>query len=319
MRQLYVRFCSFQFKSSDILTYECLEEKILNSSILPKPSCHSLNYTYDWKSFIIPHLEDPQLTNHSKYNSFKIVNEDGIAKLRAKRLPQQSDTELYPQTGIAVLRRGIEFEGIGSAEFRVEDIKFDKILHGLRCVTCKLSLEKRMAIETSWNNLRHRIESLPLRRTYLRKMNILNFPKQDVIEGCDLDVDLEDHVDSEKKLSGNICQEEIVEGNVREDIRIGSDVCVYTASRRSRPWVGRVTEVLGDTFIIHWYSRKPSKRNEFCAMTNYDGSPYQSDQHVESIMFWDMSENRKADSFTLSNYWLEAIKEEYAKLDLGDD
>ena len=54
-------------------------------------------------------------------------------------------------------------------------------------------------------------------------------------------------------------------------------------------------------------------------MTNYDGSPYQSDQHSESIMFWDMSENRKADSFALSNYWLEAIKEEYAKLDLGDD
>ena len=288
------------------MTYECLEQKILNSSISPKPSCHSLLYTYDWKNFIIPHLAYPQLSNHSKYNSFRIVKEDGIAKLRAKRLPQQSDAQLYPPTGIAVLHPGIKFGAIGSSEFRVEDIKFDKIIHGLQTEISKLPLEKQMVVRSSWDNLRHKIESLPLRRNNLRKMNILNFPKQESYQVIANESGTEESDDYEKELCGNICQPVVEEGDVYEDINVGSDVVVYTTSRKSRPWVGRVTEVLGEKFIIHWFSRKPSTRNVFCAMNNYDGSPYQSDQHLDSIMMWDMSQKKTAESFELSNFWLQA-------------
>ena len=37
---------------------------------------------------------------------------------------------------------------------------------------------------------------------------------------------------------------------------IGMDVCVYTAMKRKRPWVGRVTKVKDrETFEINWYEK----------------------------------------------------------------
>ena len=48
---------------------------------------------------------------------------------------------------------------------------------------------------------------------------------------------------------------------------------------------------------------------------NHDGSPNVSELEHDSIMFWDMTESRARDSFSLSNLWLETIRLEYEKLD----
>ena len=101
-----------------------------------------------------------------------------------------------------------------------------------------------------------------------------------------------------------------------EDIEEGTDVVVYTEATRKRPWVGRVSELLPNKkFIIHWYQRRSGRGNTFIAMKNFDDSPYLTEQDFQSIMFWDMSEKRTKDSFNLSNFWIEAIRQEYEKLD----
>ena len=114
-----------EFKG-DILTVDELKEKILNASgITPKPECRHLWYIFGWKAYITEHLSHVPLQNHSRFNSFSICFEDGIAKLRGKRLPQDSD--FVPRAGLRLLKDGHTNSPVGAAEFRVEKIEFDKI------------------------------------------------------------------------------------------------------------------------------------------------------------------------------------------------
>ena len=71
-----------EFKSDNITTVEGLKEKIVSAPLQPKPICRSLEYIYGWKSFITPWLADPQLANHSKYNSFYFHSKGGKAIMR---------------------------------------------------------------------------------------------------------------------------------------------------------------------------------------------------------------------------------------------
>ena len=100
--------------ASEITTLEELKERIVQSPMVPKAICRSLLHTFGWKSFIEDHLSDPPLDNHSRYNSFLISKEDGNAKLRAKKLPQ--DVQLVPRAGIRLLKEGHPFGPIGIAQ-----------------------------------------------------------------------------------------------------------------------------------------------------------------------------------------------------------
>ena len=115
---------------SEITTIEDLKNKILSAPMIPKPICRTLWYTFGWKSYISDHLASPALENHSKFNSFLISREDGEAKLRAKKLPQ--DSQLVPRAGIRLLKEGHDLEAVGASEFRIEKINFDKIMKGIK-------------------------------------------------------------------------------------------------------------------------------------------------------------------------------------------
>ena len=108
--------------------------------------------------------------------------------------------------------------------------------------------------------------------------------------------------------------EEVEEGAI-EEVQPGMDVCVYTAAKRSRPWVGRVSTIdeRNNFFILHWFERV-EKSNTFKAMY-VDGKPFEAQLSLESIMMWAFSEDREVDSFKISNFWLTGMKAEYTKLD----
>lgn len=72
----------------------------------------------------------------------------------------------------------------------------------------------------------------------------------------------------------------------------------------------------GSKFTIQWFSRRTGRGQIFKAMMKEDGSPFLSEIELASIMFWEMSEDRREDSFKLAPFWLEAIRNEYCKLDL---
>ena len=282
--------------------------------MVPKAICRSLLYTFGWKSFIEEHLSDPALENHSRYNSFTISSEDGKAKLRAKKLPQ--DVQLVPRAGIRLLKEGHPFGPIGIAEFRIEKVKFDQILKGLRIFMANLSLEVKMSIETSWSRLRKTLECLPNRAAELEKMSLESLPKQYEVVPT-----VPDHLIAANDippLRGDLYPEEIEDGHLEDEVTINMDVCVFTTDQRWRPWLGRIVKILANRrFVLQWYARKSTRSLVFKAMTLPDGSPSLAELENETVMFWMCSEpqSRTADSFSLSPYWLETIMLEYSEMD----
>ena len=234
-----------------------------------------------------------------------------LVVFRAKKLPQ--DKRMVPRAGIRLLREGVEFEPIGAAEFRVEDVKFDAILRGINTFLSKRPVAERRPVLASWDRLRDHLESLPRRADTFPKMKLLDFPQQ-VREGVSVPEYLE-VVEDESELTGDLHPEEVEDGDLDRDIATGMDVCVYTADKRWRPWVGRVVELLGNRkFLIHWYSRKGRSR-KFEAMSNANGERCVSEMDYECVMAWQMSENRTPTSFILSSFWLNYMAMEYAKYD----
>ena len=98
------------------------------------------------------------------------------------------------------------------------------------------------------------------------------------------------------------------------------DVAVYTKSKRSRPWLGRVTELNTEQgkFKMQWFSRR-SRGSTFYGMKNADGSNFVSEQDVLSVMFWEFTENKNESSFTVSRYWLDKIEKEAEMHDRCND
>ena len=194
-------------------------------------------------------------------------------------------------------------------------IPFDRIFKTVGILTSRLPLNEKMVIQGSWDRLRDSLESFPRKRMSLRKMNLMDLPKQAV---DDPSPSISNSRDTQEgsTISGDLYDEAIDEGSL-EEIQEDMDVCVYSDSTAGRPWVGRVRQMLpGSKFTIQWFSRRTGRGQIFKAMMKEDGSPFLSEIELASIMFWEMSEDRREDSFKLAPFWLEAIRNEYCKLDL---
>ena len=214
------------------------------------------------------------------------------------------------------MKEGHPFGPIGIAEFRIEKVKFDQILKGLRIFMANLSLEVKMSIETSWSRLRKTLECLPNRAAELEKMSLESLPKQYEVVPT-----VPDHLIAANDippLRGDLYPEEIEDGHLEDEVTINMDVCVFTTDQRWRPWLGRIVKILANRrFVLQWYARKSTRSLVFKAMTLPDGSPSLAELENETVMFWMCSEpqSRTADSFSLSPYWLETIMLEYSEMD----
>ena len=238
---------------SDITTIEDLKHKLENAPIKPKSICRSLDFIFGWKSFVTPCLTDPPLVHHSRYNSFIVRKEQGLVKFRAKRLPQDNDSELEPRAGLRLLKENTQFLPVEAAEFRTSEIPFDRIFRTVSVITSKLPLLEKMRIQGSWDRLRDELEGFPGRRSTLRKMILTDLPKQRRnVPPAIPDFLLDAHDGNE--ISGNLHDESIEEGSL-DEISEDIDVCVYTDSSKGKPkpWVGRVKQMLpGGKFVIQW-------------------------------------------------------------------
>ena len=122
MDQLFSILAS-QFKR-DILTVDSLKSIIKNSPIIPKPSVETMFQINDWRGFVENSMWP--LMYHTRYNSFKIVKEEGEVKLRCKRLPQSP--EYGPKNGLKLLKDELDLKSpVGSADFRIESLDLDHL------------------------------------------------------------------------------------------------------------------------------------------------------------------------------------------------
>ena len=71
-----------ELKGENIYTVESLNEKISCSPINPRPICQELVFIYDWKKYVTPNLATPQLSQHTRFNSFLITFESELPVFR---------------------------------------------------------------------------------------------------------------------------------------------------------------------------------------------------------------------------------------------
>ena len=93
-------------------------------------------------------------------------------------------------------------------------------------MTARLPLSERMSVETSWDQLRARLERHQRQRHLFPQMDITKFPEQSPAELPPLMDSLIEPLD-EAVIVGNLADEVLEEGSV-EEIAAGVDVVVYT-------------------------------------------------------------------------------------------
>ena len=304
---------SQDLKKSEIKTLEELIQLILNSPIHPKPKVKLLTYIWDWKAFVSDHLTDKKLENHSFYNAFKFVKEDGVTKMRVKPLPQ--DTEWLPPTGMRIIKENITYDPVPCCEFRIENLYLDKVLHDLQRYFSRMPTHVRVNVSQSWYRLKESLESLPRKMKNLPTMKILSLPKAVSDPAPSLPDEysfvMDEMNDLPPPLVGHVCEIGLFDDNVK----VGSDVVVYTKTLAGRPWTGRITEILPQKrFMINWYERV-GKSLKFRSMFRSKNELYTTEIENSSVMFWDMSSHKTDRRFHLSSSWLERITEEYIMYD----
>ena len=221
--------------------------------------------------FALENLSREELRNHSHYHAFNIKKEKGETRLRGKRY--LFDKEWNPAAGIRLLSEGTTFEPVGVAEFRIESLNLKKIYQDLSRYFVTLPLEERMTVQTSWDNIRKKLEDIPFLSDNLKKMNLSDLP----VQCSENRVVIPDHLahlnreDTIKDLEGDTFPEDLDEADFNQDLTEGLDVLIYSNIKQSRPWVGRIVQVTGqDGFRIQWYSRKKGDQNLFYASNRWD-------------------------------------------------
>jgi hypothetical protein len=302
----------------EIRCLDDLFDKLSSAPIVPKAEVEHFLFSWDWKSFVENHLTDKDLENHSYYHQFQWLKEDGFVKMRAKHLPQ--DLEWTPQTGIRLVKEGIELEPVCASEFRIQKLDLDHVFRDLLKYFQRLPMSVRVKVESSWDALRDKLEGLPGRRMNLEKMKIQDLPKQTAGVPVALPEEFQYIHDKEEipALKGDLFPESLDEGEFEDEILEGLDVVCYTRTKAKRPWCGRVKEVLpGQKFVINWFARRKGNLNTFYSM-KINGKPYLSVQDNACVISWGFSEQRLPDSFYISHCLLAKIKSEYETYDRNE-
>ena len=181
-----------------------------------------------------------------------------------------------------------------------------------------LERNERQEAEASWERLRTCLENLPRKQKNLPPMRILALPRQIPAPSTTLPHYLEQFTNEDTpELLGQNCVVEPSESQFQADIIPNMDVAVYTISKVSRPWLGRVVKVEedGQTFEVQWFKRR-GRSLTFQRLSNQDGSKYTSVLDSDTVMLWEFSDNKTDNSFDISKEWLAKIMEEYRSHDL---
>ena len=172
-------------------------------------------------------------------------------------------------------------------------------------------------VTMSWERLRTVLENLPRKRMNLPKMKLMELPKQVKSQRNNLPAYLEQFQTTEtRELVGATHVQDPEISNFQAEIKKDMDVAIFTESKSTRPWLGRVVAVKPGCkeFVVHWFQRRSRSLFFHASMTN--GEPFTSTLSTDSVMLWNFTDSRTDDSFELSTEWYDKIMKEYSDHDL---
>ena len=282
-----------QFKNKEILTIEDLHSLVRESSITPKPSVESLEYIFDWKSFIEPRMTTPHLANHTFKKSFIFFKEDGLTKMSYKTLPQDP---LWCDKKHKVLESCAAVDSVGAAPFRVESLRLEELEAEMRKFLKKIPTGKAIQVQSSWEQLRKKIERTERIASSLPKMDLTKFVQNNDKDANEDMFDFEEDSADEREVIGEVHPEK---GNVSEM----DDVAVYTEDKDDRPCVGRVMKVLNSNVRIHWFKKRSRRAFTYEAAFVKKGVPHTDMISISSIIYTKISSINGEKIFSITPMW----------------
>ena len=234
-----------------------------------------------------------------------------------KKYPQDR-CEWLPEDGIRLLKDNVDFSEAGVADLRIETLNLYAVFGGLYTKYIpQLPEHEQNVVTLSWERLRTVLENLPRKKMNLPKMKLLELPKQVETQSNNLPAYLERFQTTEtRELVGARHVEDPEISNFQAEIKKDMDVAIFTESKSTRPWLGRVIEVKPGCkeFVVHWFQRRSRSLLFHASMSN--GAPSTSILSTDSVMLWNFTDRRTADSFELSQEWFDKIMTEYSDHDL---
>lgn len=264
-----------------------------------------MDYSWDWKSTASQLMTKKEIAQHSNYHVFQIMREGERTVLRAKQYMFSSTW--VPEGGLKLLKDRAESEMPISdvAEFRVDHLNLEQVSRDLQKYYMTMDLAKRMVVQSSYDRLRKKLESLPVVQDTFEKMNLGDLRQQ---VHCEVTipenfVHLTEDDELIPELQGARYSEDIQDSIFASEFVPGLEVVIYTTTKKDRPWIGRVVERVEDnSFMIQWFKRKSKTKT-------YLKSDLPLDKIDDaSVILWGFTANRSESSFEVEAFYQKRIK-----------
>lgn len=199
----------------------------------------------------------------------------------------------------------------------MENLNLDQVSQDMMKFYKTMDLPTRMKVQSSWDNLRKKLESLPAISDSFEKMDFSDFSKQKYKEVVVPD-NFSHLVDVEEipELLGEKFPEELVEADFQSECAPGLDVALFTLDKKKRPYVGRVeSRASDDSFYISWYEKRPRSKTYIRCNLPLD------EIEDQSVMIWGFSCNRTETSFDIDSVYklkIDKLYEEHDRM-MNDD
>ena len=302
-------------KGKDVSTLDDLVSSIESAPINPAPKVKVLYHISDWKKFVENKLSKEKLSYHSGYHCFKFNEEDSQVCFRGIVL--STDDKWYPPKGIKLLDDEANLsDSIEAAEFRFDHKKMKNILDDIESrYLPTLDQEKRQEVHASWIALDQTFQQLEKKRKSLKTLSFSDLPKYVPPPAPNLSEPLVKDYENIPQLWGTFHADEVLDGNVETDAKIGLDVIVYTHSKVNRPWVGVIKSIddKEKNYSVQWYKRAPGGGVRFKPDMKGE-TAYVSVVDSASIMLYSVADHLKNGDLDLSE-WHTTIMETYAQHD----
>ena len=292
-----------------------LIEVLESAPIQPIPLVHVLYFISDWKKFMETRLTKERLSNHSGYHCFKVSQEDSKVCFRGKVL--STDETWHPKQGIQLLIDEPNLiEHIEASEFRFDQKKMKSILDDIHNKYLPmLEPSKRLETAASWTALAETFQKLERERKGLKTLSLSDLPRYKSPPSPDPSgLAIKPQV-KPTSMWGTFYPEEVLEGNVVSDAKIGLDVIIYTRSKATRPWVGVITDISSSkqTYTVRWFKRAPGGGVRFKEDLT-DGTAYCSEVDAASVMLYSVADHLDNGDLDLSD-WYKKVMETYLEHD----
>ena len=139
-----------------------------------------MDYIWDWKPVAADMMTKKTISHHSNYHAFKILREGENVVLRAKQFLFSQNW--VPEAGLKLLKdqQDVEVPMAAVAAFRIENLNLKQVFLDLNKFYFTMDLEKRMRVQSSYDRLRKKLESLPAKKDSFLKLRIGDLKAQEV-------------------------------------------------------------------------------------------------------------------------------------------